>query len=447
MVAPAPEQLADHFKSLSQILLNELKADEQLYLALRGETSQFIRFTQAKVRQIGTVTDAALTLTLMAHDRTAEATIPFTNHPGKDLHWSRQILAELRQELPQLPPDPYIVLPLNSGSSFEIHPGQLLAPETAVSEILTPVQDLDFTGLYAGGLVFMGNSNSAGQHHWFATETFTLDYSLITPTGKAVKAIQAGSHWDTQRYLRQIATARPQLAILEQPVKTISPGQYRTYLAPAATAELVGMLSWGAVSEAALRQGESAFARLREGKQLSEKFSLRENFTQGRVPRFNDQGEIAPEELPIIQHGQLVNTLINSRTAKEYGLVSNGATGGEGLRSPEIAAGDLLESEILSQLERGLYLSNLHYLNWSDRPQGRITGMTRYACFWVEQGEIVAPIQDLRFDDSFYDFWGENLMGLTSTPAYIANTDTYEHRALGGCFVPGLLLENFTFTL
>ena len=31
---------------------------------------------------------------------------------------------------------------------------------------------------------------------------------------------------------------------------------------------------------------------------------------------------------------------------------------------------------------------NLHYLNWSDNIGGRITGMTRYACFWVENGEI-----------------------------------------------------------
>lgn len=447
MFALSPEELAAQFQTLSQALLNELQANEHLFLAIRGETSQFIRFNQAKVRQTGIVSDAQLTLTLINNQRIAQASLPLTTKPELDLNRSRTTLSQLRHELPQLPPDPYIVLPENFGSSYDYHPGQLLPSETIVTAILDPVQDLDLTGLYAGGLIFRGNNNSAGQQHWFATETFTLDYSLITSSGKAVKAIQAGSVWSESRYQAQTSAARSQLEILEQPTKTIAPGQYRTYLAPAATAELVGMLSWGAVSESALRQGESAFARLRDGQQLSPKFHLSENFRHGQVPRFNDQGEFAPEELPIIQAGHLVNTLINSRTAKEYGLDSNGAATSEALRAPDIGVGQLNSADVLTTLDTGLYLSNLHYLNWSDRPQGRITGMTRYACFWVEAGEIVAPIQDLRFDESLYNFFGDNLIDLTQTQDYIAHTDTYEHRALGGSFVPGLLVDNFTFTL
>jgi predicted Zn-dependent protease len=207
------------------------------------------------------------------------------------------------------------------------------------------------------------------------------------------------------------------------------------------------MFSWGGVSEASLRQGGSALAKMRKGKTLSPLFNLRENFKAGNVPRFNDLGEMAPEELPLIVEGKLVNTLVSSRTAKEYGLWSNGAGTREGLRSPEVSPGSLKEEDILSELDRGLYLSNLHYLNWSDRPGGRVTGMTRYACFWVEKGEIVAPIQDLRFDDSLYAFLGENLLALTEFQEFIPQTGTYEGRSLGGFLMPGLLGEDFTFTL
>ena len=52
----------------------------------------------------------------------------------------------------------------------------------------------------------------------------------------------------------------------------------------------------------------------------------------------------------------------------------------------------------MKKIDTGLYLGNLHYLNWSDNIGGRITGMTRYACFWVEDGEIVAPIENMRFE-------------------------------------------------
>lgn len=152
---------------------------------------------------------------------------------------------------------------------------------------------------------------------------------------------------------------------------------------------------------------------------------------RGDVPRFNEFGEISPQELPLIVEGKLVNTLINSRTALEYNLVANGANSSESLRAPEIAPGNLTEEEILKSLDTGLYISNLHYLNWSDRQEGRITGMTRYGCFWVEKGEIVATIKNLRFDESLYSFFGDNLMGLTNFRQFIPNTNTYECRSLG----------------
>jgi len=112
-----------------------------------------------------------------------------------------------------------------------------------------------------------------------------------------------------------------------------------------------------------------------------------------------------------------------------------------------MASGDLAPSDVLSALDTGLFLSNLHYLNWSDRTNARITGMTRYACFWVENGKLSAPIKNLRFDDSVYSFFGDNLERLTSHAEFIASTDTYGQRSLGGISAPGLLVKNFTFTL
>ncbi len=435
------------FNQLADLLLDNLQAEEHLSLELAGEHSHFMRLNAAKVRQSGTVTDATLKLRLIAQQRTAYATFPFTGDLPIDSATGLEYLAELRREIPQLPEDPYLVIPENLGSSHEVYRGDLLAPDQAPAAILPAVQAVDFTGIYAAGPIVRANRNSAGQRHWFATESFFLDYSMIAPSEKAVKATLAGKSWDQAVYIQQIEQSQTQLEVLNRPVKTIEPGRHRTYLAPAATAELVGMLSWGAVSEASLRQGGSALAKLREGKQLSPLLTLREDFSKGMVPRFNDLGEVAPEELPILVEGELVNTLVNARTAKEYGVTSNAANGGESLRSPVISPGTLSTDQILSQLDTGLYLSNLHYLNWSDRVGGRITGMTRYACFWVEAGKIVAPIQDLRFDDSLYAFWGENLEALTETQELIPEIGTYESRSLGGCLVPGMLVRDFTFTL
>ena len=73
--------------------------------------------------------------------------------------------------------------------------------------------------------------------------------------------------------------------------------------------------------------------------------------------------------------------------------------------------------------------------------------MTRYACFWVEQGEIVAPIEDLRFDESFYHFFGTGLIELTNHTHVFPEISTYDERHIGGLKAPGMLVNNFNFTL
>jgi predicted Zn-dependent protease len=442
------DRLEASFDRVLADLNHHLHADEQFTLRLQGEVSHFTRFNHAKVRQTGIVQDGNLQLKLISQQRSSAIEFPFAGDIEIDLPQARSALAYLRVELPQLPIDPYLVLPTGTATSHEIHPGQLLPDAEVVESLLPVVNGLDFTGLYAAGMVVRGYADSNAQKHWFATESYTLDYSLFTSSGQAVKGTLAGSDWDEQTYQSKITESKTQLARLAQPLKTIERGKYRTYLAPAATADLLGMLSWGGISEAALQQGRSCFGALQRGEQsLSDRLTISENFQRGLVPRFNELGEIAPATLTLIDRGRLANTLVNARTAKEYQKPANGANRGESLRSAEISPGELTADRILADLDTGLYLSNLHYLNWSDRPTGRVTGMTRYACFWVEGGEIIAPIANLRFDESLYRCWGDNLMALTNNLEFIPDVDTYGGRQLGGSWVPGLLIADFTYTL
>ncbi|MGD1950941.1 MAG: TldD/PmbA family protein [Leptolyngbyaceae cyanobacterium] len=417
-------------------------------LTISGETSQFMRFNRARVRQTGQVSDGNLTLALMQNERTASATVPFIGEFDVDWPLLKTALADLQALVPELPVDPFLVLPAGSATSRTVNQGELLAADAIATTLLSAVQTLDFTGIYAGGLIFRGYADSAGQRHWFESTSYSLDFSLFDAQNRAVKGTFAGNQWQQPQFLDKINQAKQQLAMMSRPVKTIERGQYRTYLAPAAVAELLHMFSWGGVGEADLQQGNSAFGLLRQRqRQLSAKFTLRENFEAANMPRFNTYGEVAPLQLPIIEQGQLVNSLVSSRSAKEYHTPSNFASRGEHLRAPEILPGALTAEQILSTLDRGLYLSNLHYLNWSDHPNGRVTGMTRYACFWVEHGEIVAPIENLRFDESLYHCFGEGLIDLTNFQETIPNIDTYDQRGLGDCRVPGILAEDFTYTL
>jgi predicted Zn-dependent protease len=434
------------FQQLVTYLRSQI-ADDQFVLTLDGEDSLFTRFNHAQIRQSGMVRDVRCTLKLFANGRTCWQKFPCTGNLEIDLPATQLAWTTLRIQISQISPDPYLVLPSGIATSVSNQTGQLLSPATAAVEILAAVTGLDFTGLYAAGTILRGYGDSCGQQHWFSADTFTLNYSLFTTDGQAVKGDYAGTVWESDKYHQQIAQSRQQLVRLQQLPKMIDRGQYRTYLAPAAVANLVEMLSWGGVSESSLQQGQSSLARLQNGCHLSEMLSIVEDFTMGLVPRFNQLGEVAVDQLPIITGGELTNTLVSSRSAKEYGKVANGAENSEGLRSPVVMCGDLPQAQILTELDTGMYLSNLHYLNWSDRQNGRITGMTRYACFWVEKGEIVAPISNLRFDESLYNFWGNSLLAVTNFREYIATVDSYGGRSLGGILAPGMLIQDFTYTL
>ena len=436
------------FNILSEKLMNNLENDEHLKVSIQGEKSQFIRFSQSKVRQSGLVDDATLMMTLIKNDRNCSGSFTLSGNMMADEKIALTELIRLRDEIMTLPKDPFIVLPEDSGSSREEHHGLLLSENDAVSSLSSAMKEVDLAGIWASGRIFAGNTNSSGQKHWFSTDTFSLDYSLITPSEKMVKATFAGSHWDQSKYEKYMADSISKLRMMEKKSRKIKPGTYRTYIAPAGVADIIQMFSWGGVGEASIQQGNSSLSKMRQSQtQLSSCFTLSEDFTSGLVPRFNSNGELAPEKLDLILAGSLKNTLVSSRTAKEYGVTSNYASDGESMRSPRLATGDLNEDEIVKNLDTGIYLSNLHYLNWSDRMGGRITGMTRYACFWVENGEVMAPIDNMRFDDSIYNFFGENLEAVTNNSQLIPDVNTYEGRELGGISCPGILLKSFELTL
>lgn len=450
------EKLKSHFENISNNLFQSLATGEELGLNLVAEHQTYVRFNNSKVRQATDVQQAKLELHFQNNQRQVKYSVDLSLEGSRDAKTLGEILARARQECLSLPEDPYCNEFKNNGSSSATFNGSIPPSGVFINEILELTVGTDFTGLLATGPQVSANKNSKGQSHWFSTDSFFIDYSLFTVNlaqeNKAVKGSYASSSWDKKIFAEHISRSQSQIELLKKASKSLTAGEYRAYLAPAASAELLGMLSWGAVSYSAFKKGNCALALLAENKEsLSPKFSMQENFALGLTPRFNSLGEIAPEKLLIINKGKLENFLITSRTAKEFQVTANGADlsnwGGEYLRSPEILPGTLPENEALQALGTGIYIANLHYLNWSDLQSARLTGMTRYACFWVEDGKVVAPIKDMRFDDSLYRILGSELEDLTKELHIDPSVDTYWKRAMGGKKVPGLLLKSLRFIL
>ena len=441
------------FYNIGQNLFKDLEKGEDLTIAFSGEETDYFRFNGAKVRQSLNVIQGDFNMTLNSRNKTASLRIGFADSKDKgtyetNLNRLKTALKELRAETSTLPEDPYLVPTENNGHYEKEHEGYLPSINQLMENILGANQDIDLVGVYSGGRLLRANLNSKGQKQWFSTINFLVDFSLYDKNQNAVKEQYGGSDWNREAFSQQITHAKRQLELMAKPKIKVPRGHYTTYFGPAAVNEILGMMSWGAVSGSSFKKGESALGLLADGaKKLSPKFSLQENFELGLCPPFNERGEISKENLPIISRGNLENFLISSKTAQEYDLEDNGASQYEGLRSPSILPGNLKEEDILKSIGTGLYLSNLHYLNWSDQRGGRMTGMTRFACFWVENGELVAPIEDLRFDESLYKFFGENLIDLTQFTETFPETGSYQNKGIGGSKVPGMIVQDFAFTL
>ena len=440
--------MENKFKNISRTIYSQLKKDELLTISFTGEESQFIRLNNAKIRQTGLVNDADIHMKMIANGTTCTGSFTLSGNDDIDTKRAKLEIDRMRLESTQILKDPYLIKPGGSGSSREIKKSNGLSFNDAVDAILPAIQGVDFVGILSNGKMYRGNSNSLGQEHWFETESFSLDYSLVAANHQMVKGTFAGTDWDQNEYEHYLTQSKKKLELMElSPVK-LETGNYKTWFEPAAVSDFLSMFSWNGISEASIQQGCSGFGKMRnDDVRFSSKFSISEDFSSELVPKFNSDGEVSSNELKIISSGKLKNTLVSSRTANEYNRTSNFAEAGEYLRSPFMEPGALDQSDILKEIDKGLYLSNIHYLNWSDNPNGRITGLTRYACFWVENGEIVGPINTMRFDDSFYNYFGDNLLQVGNKTEFIPNTSTYGNREIGGTTCPGILADSFALTL
>ena len=194
-----------YFNELNNALFSLLTKDEILKNSMWGENSQFIRINNSKIRQTGIVKDLSYSMTLISNKRQVSHSLTITGVLDVDKTKLENILNKLREDISQVPEDPFIVYPQSTKSSEEKHKGNLLPAKDAVKMLLPAMQGTDLTGLWASGRIYTGVANSIGQVHWFETETFSLDYSLITKDKKMVKDCFAGTHWNQLEYENYIS--------------------------------------------------------------------------------------------------------------------------------------------------------------------------------------------------------------------------------------------------
>ena len=440
--------MKDYFQKISDKLFNSLEKHEILVLNFDAEKTDFVRFNHAKIRQAGNVNQATLTLNLIFKKKTLTSVIRLSTDFEKDSVLLIRTLYYLRREIPELPKDPYLMYEKNINSFEKNITGSKLDNYSITGNILDNCHALDMVGILSSGTIMKGFANSLGQFNWHESESFNFDWSMYAESGKAIKQNYSDQEWNQEVFSHLLSESKEKLKVIDNKEIILEPGKYRVYLSPSALNEIVDMLSWGGFSYKANKIGSSPLHLMEKGeKNFSKIVSFSENLSNGISPKFHSDGFIKPEKTDLIINGKYINSLVSPRSALEYSVNHNAAEYYESPVSIHLSEGLINSNKILETLKDGIYISNLWYLNFSDRNNGRVTGLTRFGCFMVENGEYKGPINTMRFDETVYNVFGDKLVGLTDKSQLLMDSGTYDERSTYSSTIPGAIVEDFKMTL
>ncbi|RXJ69049.1 hypothetical protein CS022_23950 [Veronia nyctiphanis] len=420
------------------------RENEGFLLSFNGEDTENVRFSQGKVRQPSNQYQAEIALTWIDGQRQAKADVALTMDHEEDKELLSSLIENLRQSISVSPE--YTLFDYNREPVSTCRDVEKSFNESTkiVSDIVRSSKEYDLVGLLVMGQQYIGFANHLGQINWAAYDDFTFSWSIFITADKAAKGSYSGDVWSLDAFQVKLQDSARDAEIMKRDAITLEPGEYRVYLSPAAVDHLTWFFDCG---YGAVRNKSSLLQKLHDGEEsLSPLLTVNENFDIGMRPDFNDSGFIAKSRT-VINQGKTVSLFVSPTTGAEFDVEHNGAGPSEYFESLEIEPGDLAKDDVLTKLGTGIYINNLHYLNPSDRASARITGMTRFACFWVENGEIIAPINVMRFDDTLYRLFGSELEALTQESEPFAIPWQLNQRPRGGYKSPGALVKSMRFTL
>jgi len=173
----------------------------------------------------------------------------------------------------------------------------------------------------------------------------------------------------------------------------LEPGSYRMILEPQAVSDLAPFLAWSLNARTA-DEGLTVFTG-KQGKRVTgDNFTLRSivNGTLRGSP-FNGEG-LASKDVVWMENGVLRNM--------PCGRFWAGETGREPLFIPGtlcIDGGEGSLSDLISAVPgRALLFRRFWYIRFVDQKALSLTGMTRDGVFLVEDGEVIGPVKDFRWN-------------------------------------------------
>jgi PmbA protein len=262
-------------------------------------------------------------------------------------------------------------------------------------------------GSFSTGVDTMAVANSAGiraAQERTSAQLITVHMSPDGGTGYAERAATDVRHIDPAGVGREAAT-RARRSDRPAPIEA---GEYPVVLEPYAVVDILDMLGFVGFSALAVQEGRSF---MEPGRRVgSDLVTIVDDATDpsGRPMAFDYEG-VRKQRVVMIDRGVCRDVVHDAQTAARDGVRSTG----HGLPAPnpygpfplnmKLEKGDRTREQLIGGLERGLLVTRFHYTNPVHPKLAIVTGMTRDGTFLVEDGEIVGPVRNLRFTQSYLD--------------------------------------------
>ncbi|HYN49134.1 MAG TPA: metallopeptidase TldD-related protein [Candidatus Nanopelagicales bacterium] len=223
----------------------------------------------------------------------------------------------------------------------------------------------------------------------------------------------------------------------------LPPGDYPVVLEEYAVADLLDNLGFVGFSGLAVEEERSFFE---PGKRVgSELVTIVDDARDpAGMPAGFDYEGVPTRRVVMVERGICREVVHDASTAARAGMPSTG----HGLPAPNpwgpfplhaaMSAGTTPRAELARGMQRGLLVTRFHYTNVVHGKLAIITGMTRDGTFLVEDGEIVGPVRNLRFTQSYLD-------ALAAVEA-VASGRRLLRGELGAVLVPAVRIGSWRFT-
>jgi predicted Zn-dependent protease len=273
-------------------------------------------------------------------------------------------------------------------------------------------------------------------------------WALETPGAGGAAGYGGHAHRDVRALDLAGETARAiDVAQRSKDPIALEAGTYDVVMEPPAVAELLEWLGSIAFGAPDVEQGTSPMAG-RFGERITgERITIVEDPLDA-----SDLGLSAPfdregtwrRRVPLVERGVARAVLYDRTYAARVGKTSTGSALPEnvGACSLHLSAGDAASvEELVTGMDRGLYVCRLHYVNGLLEPRRAVmTGLTRDGCFLVEKGKISRAVGNMRFTESFLEALARS-DGMTQARRAIP---TWWSEA-GACVVPAVRMRRVCF--